>query len=98
MKMNTVKLSNHPEDLEFLWPSWFPAAQASVILHRNALNIPPTGYLSAPVIPDTPPMLITLRIVRDDNELPVGATYLGSYSDSYMGPSFQALHVFQLAE
>lgn len=94
--INTEKLSNHPEDLEFMWPSPFNHEQAHVFLHRNALNQPPTGYLSAPHTTGATPQKIKIRIVRDDNEVPEGSQYLGSYSDSYMGPAFHALHVFLL--
>jgi len=92
----TVRLSDHPEDIVISWPSKFDPALAKIHLHRNALNQPPTGHLSAPVDPDGPRTEYTLRIVRDNNVAPEGSYYLGSYSDSYMGPAFHALHVFLL--
>lgn len=94
--INTVKLSDHPEDITISWPSKFDPSRATIHLHRNALNQPPTGYLSAPVEVEGTRTEYTLRIVRDNNVLPEGSSYLGSYSDSYMGPAFHALHVFLL--
>lgn len=92
--IQTVKLSDHPETIVINWPSSFDASKAKIHLHRTSSHVSPTGYLSAPVFVDEAPKEVTLKITRDNNEMPDTAVYLGSYSDSYMGPTFHALHVY----
>ena len=92
--IQTVKLTDHPETLNINWPSSFDASKAHIHLHRTSSHVPPTGYLSAPIQLDEEITKITLKITRDNNEIPDEYTYLGSYSDSYMGPTFHALHVY----
>lgn len=94
--IQTVKLSDHPENITINWPSAFDASKAKIHLHRTSSHVPPTGYISAPVQvgEDVKPQEIALKITRDNNEMPEEAVYLGTYSDSYMGPTFHALHVY----
>lgn len=95
--IQTVKLSDHPETIEINWPSSFDSSKAKIHLHRTSSHVPPTGYLSAPIFVGQSVQKVTLKILRDNNEVPDNAVYLGTYSDSYMGPTFHALHVFLMA-
>ena len=96
LSMQTIKLGAVPTDISIPWGSTFDPSRCRVFTHRVSIAQNPTGHLSAPVFQGESPTMVRFRVVRDNTVVPVGSLYLGSYSDTHVGPAMQALHVFLL--